>query len=134
MTRPDEPAADELDTDDEWEPFDPWLDDHETDGHGGNGRGVDGRNGLFGGLDDDPRVRAGIEHLQRAAHEVIAASRALLDVAEEMVDSPQGVAKVFGVLGELGDLAQRVGRAPRHTTDSGDGPEPDPPVQRIPVS
>ena len=35
----------------------------------------------------DPRVAAGLEHLQRAAREVIAASRALLDAAEDIVNA-----------------------------------------------
>jgi hypothetical protein len=79
----------------------------------------------------DPRLQAGVEHLQRAAKEAIAASRALLDVAEELVDDPRAVR---GVLGALGSVVQAAGglagRARDGRPDDGD----DPGVQRIPVS
>ena len=77
---------------------------------------------------DDPRVQAGLEHLQRAAREVIAASRALLDVAEELVEDPKAAAGVVDALGSLG----LIGRKP-NVSDTQD-PDGDPPVQRIPVS
>lgn len=126
MTHPSDPATAEG-FDDGWDDFDPWLDGSpEGSGHGWSA--------LSGGLEDDPRVKAGLEHLQRAAREVIAASRALLDVAEEMVESPGGMSKIFGALGELGDLAQRAARAQGGSTRPDEGPDPDPPVQRIPVS
>jgi hypothetical protein len=80
---------------------------------------------------DDPRVQAGVEHLQRAAHEVIAASRALLDVAEDLVDDPAAVPGILGLLGSVGDL---VGRRPRPVPHAGRPDDDDPPVQRIPVS
>jgi hypothetical protein len=83
---------------------------------------------------DDPRVQAGVEHLQRAAHEVIAASRALLDVAEDLVDDPRSVPSVLGLLGSLGDLAAGRGRPGPRTARADDRPDDDPPVQRIPVS
>ncbi len=80
----------------------------------------------------DPRVQAGLAHLQRAAREVIAASRALLDVAEELVDDPNAAA------GLVDALASMAGRLPRSRSSDGaaDEGEPDdePPVQRIPVS
>lgn len=140
--------------------FDPWLDDEldvdlddelsagsGADGYvaegGEHGRGVSegehegqhrgGGRGLFDSLDGDPRVSAGIDHFQRAAKEMIAASRALLDVAEELVESPDGVSKVIEALGELGGLARRVGGAPSPSGPD-HGPDDDPPVQRIPVS
>jgi len=82
---------------------------------------------------DDPRVQAGMEHLQRAAREVIAASRALLDVAEELVDDPRSAS---GLADLLGGFASRMGRpvdvAGRERDDADDDGEP--PVQRIPVS
>lgn len=111
---------------DGWEPFDRWEDDDHV--------GDTGWSGLLGGLEDDPRVQAGLEHLQRAAHEAIAASRALLDVAEELVDSPGGLVKVFGALGQLGEVVQRSARGPAGRGRDDDGPDTDPPVQRIPVS
>lgn len=89
---------------------------------------------------DDPRVQAGVEHLKRAAHEAIAASRALLDVAEDLVDDPRALGGVLELLGGLGGLAGRLGsagggRADRPDRDpfASDGDD-DPPVQRIPVS
>lgn len=83
-------------------------------------------------LASDPRVQAGVEHLQRAAREVIAASRALLDVAEELVEDPRGVAGIAELLGSLAARAPRPGAAGRSGDD--DGGDDDPPVQRIPVS
>lgn len=89
---------------------------------------------------DDPRVQAGVEHLQRAAHEAIAASRALLDVAEDLVDDPRALGGVLELLGGLGGLAGRLtGPARRAADRPGRDPfasddDDDPPVQRIPVS
>jgi hypothetical protein len=88
---------------------------------------------------DDPRVQAGVEHLQRAAHEAIAASRALLDVAEDLVDDPRALGSVLELLGGLGGLGSRLdglgGRRAEPSRDpfASDGDD-DPPVQRIPVS
>lgn len=89
---------------------------------------------------DDPRVQAGLEHLQRAAHEAIAASRALLDVAEDLVDDPRALGGVLELLGGLGAMAGRLGGPTRRVADrpvrdpfASDGDD-DPPVQRIPVS
>lgn len=88
----------------------------------------------------DPRIEEGVEHLQRAAREMIAAGRALLDVFEEMVERPEAVRDIVGVVGSIGDLAGRAarrptgthGRGPSRATDGED--DDDPPVQRIPVS
>lgn len=83
-------------------------------------------------VDDDPRVQAGLEHLQRAAHEVIAATRALLDVAEELVDDPKAASSIVDL---LGSVAGRLPKMPADAPDRDDRDEPDdPPVQRIPVS
>ncbi|MEJ7817775.1 MAG: hypothetical protein WKF49_03775 [Thermoleophilaceae bacterium] len=89
-------------------------------------------------LDDDPRLQAGLDHLQGAAREMIAATRALLDVAEDLVEDPRSVARLVGLLGSVGDLATRAARSttwvrPRSSRD-GDDDDDDPPVQRIPVS
>jgi hypothetical protein len=108
----------------------------------------DGHGAGDGGPDLDPRLQAGLDHLQRAAREVIAASRALLDVAEELVDDPKAAAGVVDLLGSLGTLAARRARAGGWPTGGGrgdggadgggsgpdDGDEGEPPVQRIPVS
>lgn len=42
------------------------------------------------------RARDGLEHLQAAARELIAAARAALDVAEGLIDDPEVVATVVG--------------------------------------
>lgn len=80
--------------------------------------------------DVDPRLQAGVEHLQRAAKEAIAATRALLDVAEELVDDPRAVR---GVLGALSTVAGAAGGLVGRGRDRGPDDE-DPGVQRIPVS
>ncbi len=89
--------------------------------------------------DDDPRVQAGVETLQQAAREVISASRALLDLAEELVDDPGAVRAVAGFVGEMAGAAGGLGavrdrRRPGDDLDGDDDPDDDPPVQRIPVS
>ena len=89
---------------------------------------------------EDPRVQAGLEHLQRAAREVIAASRALLDAAEDLVEDPKAAGSVLDLLGEVAARGRAaVGRIPgagASAADHGDGDDPDdgPSVQRIPVS
>lgn len=73
---------------------------------------------------------AGVEHLQRAAKEAIAATRALLDVAEELVDDPRAVRGVLGALGTVAGAASGLAGRGRDR-----GPDDDDPgVQRIPVS
>lgn len=59
---------------------------------------------------DDPRIADGLEHLRRAAREMIAASRALLDVAEEVVERPDAVGDLLELLGALGTQARRTAR------------------------
>ena len=76
--------------------------------------------------------QAGVEHLQRAAKEAIAATRALLDVAEELVDDPRAMRGVLGALGSVADAAG--GLAGRGRAGRGPGDDDDPGVQRIPVS
>lgn len=86
---------------------------------------------------DDPRVQAGIDHLQRAAREAIAATRALLDVAEDLVDDPGSLRDLLGVVSALGGAATRAAsRSDGHGAWGGDedGDDEGPSVQRIPVS
>ena len=80
--------------------------------------------------DHDPRLQAGLDHLQQAAREMIAASRALLDVAEELVEDPKAAS---GIIDLLGSVAGRNERRPPASPDDVEGDD-DPPVQRIPVS
>ncbi len=98
---------------------------------------VDGDHLSDGPVDDDAlawaedeRVKAGVEHLQRAAQEAIAAGRAMLDVAEDLVGDPRSLTDLLGLLGKVGAGAA----SGRRVVDHRDGPDDDPPVQRIPVS
>ena len=61
---------------------------------------------------DGDRAGEAVAHLQTAAREVIAAFRAFLDVAEELVEDPKSGE---ALLETLGDVARRVvpGSAPR---------------------
>jgi hypothetical protein len=73
----------------------------------------------------DDAIERGIAALQAAATEAIAAARAVLDVAEELVADPRTAAAVTNLLGSVA----RPGPRPRRDDDGGeDG------VQRIPVS
>ena len=61
------------------------------------------------GTDDrSDRARQGVEHLQAAARELIAAARAALDVAEDVVNDPDSLAALAGLLGSVGEMARRV--------------------------
>lgn len=59
---------------------------------------------------NEQRAREGVEHLQAAALEVIAAIRAFLDVAEDLVRDP---GRVSGLVHDLAD----VGRGAASATD-----------------
>ncbi len=75
------------------------------------------------GRDRADRTGDAVAHLQAAAREMIAAARAFLDVAEEVVEDPEAGE---ALLSSLGDVARRV--VPRDGAASdGDG------VQHIPV-
>jgi hypothetical protein len=95
------------------------------------------------GPDAADRAREGVEHLQSAARELIAAARAALDVAEDLFDDPDMAASMAGAVGSLGDMLRNVTsswRAGRNgetghgpdDADRGDDP-PDPGVERITV-
>jgi len=73
---------------------------------------------------DEDRTSEGVAHLQTAAREVIAAFRAFLDVAEEVVEDPKSGE---ALLETLGDLARRVVPRP------GGPPDEDGGVQHITV-
>ncbi len=51
----------------------------------------------------------GVEHLQRAAHEMIAAARSFLDVVEDVVGDSAAVASVADLLGSMGQAVARAG-------------------------
>ena len=84
------------------------------------------------GDEGDDKVQQGLEHLQAAARELIQATRALLDAAEELVEDP---AVVQGFLGSLATVAQAAAARVRGTgwhADRDDGDDGH--VQRIRVS
>lgn len=77
----------------------------------------------------DERATEGLGHLQRAAMEMIAAARAFLDVAEEVVADPDKVADVVSVVSTMATAAAAKGRA-----STGHAPFPSPGVEHIDVS
>ena len=78
---------------------------------------------------NEQRAREGVEHLQAAALEVIAAVRAFLDVAEDVVRDP---AQVTGLVQDLADAGRM---AARQGSDGGaDDGDADSGVTRIRVS
>jgi hypothetical protein len=107
------------------------------------------------------RAHDSVEHLRAAARELIAAARAALDVAEDIVDDPsvvrelterrpagtpswvEQVVAAAGSFGPLGDLVRTAaatagrphsGEGPAGPGDGGersDGGPEDPPVERI---
>jgi len=85
-------------------------------------------------------AREGVDHLQAAASELIAAARSFLDVVEEVVRDKDAVASVVDTLGSVahaaGQAAAKVAAARDRTSGGGaDGGDEDPPrVQHIRVS
>ena len=66
---------------------------------------------------DDDAARDGLEHLQNAAKEVIAAMRSFLDAAEGVVNDPSAARDAVATLGSIAGL---VGRAVRGAGAPGD--------------
>ena len=90
---------------------------------------------------NDERAARGVEHLQAAAMEMIAAARAFLDVVEDVVADPDKVADVVSAVGSVANSVSDAARdAARGTTrarsdsPTGDAADPDDGVQRIQVS
>lgn len=82
----------------------------------------------MGGL-DDPRTREGVEHLQTAARELIAAARAFLDVAEDAVADPAAVQDWARTAGDIWQTIVGSTATEPDGHDSGD----DARVEHIPV-
>ena len=80
-------------------------------------------------MEGDDRASDGLAHLQAAAREAIAAARAFLDVAEELVADPAAASAIADAVGSVVRTAARRGRAAVHPDDDGDGH-----VEHIPVS
>jgi hypothetical protein len=87
----------------------------------------------------DGRAAEGLAHLQAAARELIQAARAVLDVAEELLEDPATVASVADAVGAVVSTAAQVGRrAVGHVVDGdtpggGDGEAQPSGVERIRV-
>ena len=77
-------------------------------------------------------ARAGVEHLQAAAREVIQATRSLLDAAEELVDDPSAVQNLVGTIASVAQAA--AGRLRGEPPAPGPDDDDDGRVQRIRVS
>ena len=72
-----------------------------------------------------------VRHLQAAAKELIAAARAALDVAEELVDEPSSLLEAVAILADLG---RSVISGTQPADESSGEPRPEPRVQHIRVS
>jgi hypothetical protein len=78
-------------------------------------------------IDDgtDARVADGVEHLQRAAHEMIAAARTFLDVVEEVVGDNAAFTAVADAFGTWGQAMSRAAGRAAETGGPGGPDEPD---------
>ena len=72
-----------------------------------------------------------VRHLQAAATEVIAAARAALDLAEELVDDPSSLIEAVAILADLG---RSVISGAQPADESPGEPRSEPRVQHIRVS
>jgi hypothetical protein len=82
----------------------------------------------------DDRMAEGVEHLQTAALELIAAARAFLDVAEDLVTDPD---RVSGTLATVATMVDGAGRtSARRRTGPGAGEDQEAPLgdQAAPAS
>jgi hypothetical protein len=84
-------------------------------------------------VEGDDRAGEALGHLQAAAREAIAAARAFLDVADELVADPKAAAAIADAVGSVIRTAARKGREAAgvagHDDDEGDDR-----VQRIRIS
>src|SRR3954453_16872354 len=79
----------------------------------------------------DP-AREGLEHLQTAAHEMLAAARSMLDAVEELLDDPRAPGSIAAAVSTIGRLVEgAVGSVTGSRTSE---PDDEPRVQRIKVS
>jgi hypothetical protein len=116
-------------------PADP--DDADTDDRADDSAPEDGHDDL--GQAGGESGRDGVEHLQRAAHEMIAAARSFLDVVEDVVGDSAAVASVADVLSSMGQAVARAGSRARDASGPATSSDPDdgddgPRIQHIDVS
>ncbi|MFP3902004.1 MAG: hypothetical protein ACLFXM_14210 [Acidimicrobiia bacterium] len=83
--------------------------------------------------DHDPgeRARAAVDHLQAAARELIAAARAALDAADDLVNDREAMATAARTITSLGDLVRPMARR-RQWPDETPGSRPAPPAGSAP--
>ena len=86
----------------------------------------------------DHQLEQGVEHLQAAAHEMLAAARSFLDVVEDVVSDREKLSGVAHSLTDLlgtagGSLARMAERVAGSTQATSDEPAPRPRVRRIDV-
>lgn len=104
---------------------------------GGDDPGPDPQEEPFGRRSGGERLPPGVDALQAAAREVIHATRALLDVAEALVDDPEMVDRMGSMARAAGSAAARAARAAGGPGTGGErdgGPDDSDGVQRIPVT
>ena len=81
----------------------------------------------------DP-AREGLEHLQSAAHEMIAAARSMLDAVEEILDDPRAATSMATAFGTLSRLVEgAVASVGGMVAGSASDPDDEPRIQRIKV-
>jgi hypothetical protein len=80
-------------------------------------------------------ARAGFEHLQAAAHEMIAAARSMLDAVEELLEDPRTAASLTTAVTTVGRVIEGAVASVTSTIAGGtDEHDDEPHVQRIKVS
>jgi hypothetical protein len=89
-------------------------------------------------MTDDERnekAKQALEHMQQAALQMIAAARAVLDIAEEMVKDPAPLIAAAAATAEAATAAgARLADPAGHANGADQGPMPEPRVQHIRVS
>jgi hypothetical protein len=86
-------------------------------------------------VEGDDRTGEALTHLQAAAREAIAAARAFLDVADELVADPKAAAAIAEAIGSVVRTAARKGRAAAGAAGGEGGDDSgDDRVQRIRIS
>jgi hypothetical protein len=81
------------------------------------------------------KAKEALEHMQQAALQMIAAARAVLDIAEEMVKDPAPLLAAAAATAEAAAATgARIVDPNRSADDHGGMPAPEPRVQHIRVS
>jgi hypothetical protein len=73
-------------------------------------------------------AREGFDHLQTAAHEMIAAARSMLDACEELLEDPKAGDAIASV---IGSVARAVGGVIGVPNSSGGSEEAEPEAPRV---